>query len=174
MELTEFQIRSKRTMASLGDFKLDLSHCILGMVSEVVEFNEAVYNKDKTNVGEELTDIEFYLVNYCTFRGIIVNTLTLNYNKTNSDLINNISRLSDIVKKPIAYNKDFNTLEETKVIENLFDDLFYLYKLYDLDYEQCLQNNVNKLLVRFPLEEGFTNERANNRDLVAERIELEK
>lgn len=174
MELTEFQIRSSRTMASLSGFKLDLSHCILGMVSEVVEFNEAVYNKDKTNVGEELTDIEFYLVNYCSFRGIIVNTLNLNYNKTNSDLINNISRLSDIIKKPIAYNKDFNTAEETKVIENLFGDLFYLYKIYDLDYSQCLQNNVNKLLVRFPLDEGFTNERANNRNLIAERIELER
>jgi hypothetical protein len=45
-------------------------------------------------------------------------------------------------------------------------------EFYNLDFFQCLTNNIDKLKVRYP--EKFTNEAAQNRDLEAERVELEK
>jgi hypothetical protein len=43
---------------------------------------------------------------------------------------------------------------------------------FELDFFQVLTNNIDKLKVRYP--EKFTEEAAQNRDLEAERAELEK
>jgi hypothetical protein len=42
----------------------------------------------------------------------------------------------------------------------------------DINIPNSLQNNINKLKVRFP--QSFNEELAKNRDLVSERKELEK
>jgi hypothetical protein len=50
--------------------------------------------------------------------------------------------------------------------------LHHIASWFDLDFFQCLTNNIDKLKVRYP--EKFTEEAAQNRDLEAERVELEK
>ena len=45
-------------------------------------------------------------------------------------------------------------------------------EVLNIDFWQALTNNISKLQVRYP--EKFTEEAALNRDLAAERVELEK
>lgn len=176
MQLAEFQILSKRTMASLGSIELDLSHCIIGMLSELEELEQAIINKDMINVSEEGVDVEFYLVNYCTFRELNVINIPIIPVKNCSllNLTTTLSKLSDLTKKYIAYKKEINRDKELELLSELFSKLECMFKAYGINMENALQNNVDKLKIRFPISEGFTENRANNRDLMSERKELEK
>jgi len=184
--IENFRIASKRTMVSLGNDKLDLSHCILGMVSELEEYIIAVDNKDSTNISEELADIQFYVSNYMTFRNVTFHDTDFDYDKfytgfqlakefnLYNNLVLEISKLSDLVKKYVAYNKEIDRTKEYIILTKIVNNIYLLFRVNYLDMEKSLQNNVDKLLIRFPLEEGFTDNRANNRNLEAERNELEK
>lgn len=179
MKLLEYQITSKRTMASLGDVKLDLCHCVLGMMSELEEYIQAVDNQDVINISEEITDVNFYLVNYMSFRGIEIKIeytpkVKLDKQVLYNMLVLEISGLSDLVKKHIAYNKEIDIQKELLAVFRILITLSELYFAHDIDMEKSLQNNVDKLLIRFPLQEGFSTEKANNRDLESERKELSK
>ena len=167
MTFKEYQEQAKRTCPSLGSEKLDLAHMVLGIHSE---YNEWITATDEVNESEELADMLWYLANYCTFRNYsferlldveLSNTLGITFNS---------SKLQDLVKKYIAYNKEISISEESALLENL---AFNIKKLYvEVDIFQSLQNNIDKLKVRFP--EKFDEELAKNRDLAAERKELEK
>ena len=167
MNFKEYQEQAKRTCPSLGSEKLDLAHMVLGIHSE---YNEWITATDEVNESEELADMLWYLANYCTFRNYsferlfdveLSNTLGVTFNS---------SKLQDLVKKYIAYNKEISISEESVLLENL---AFNIKKLYgETDIFQSLQNNIDKLRVRFP--EKFDEELAKNRDLAAERKELEK
>lgn len=80
--------------------------------------------------------------------------------------------LLDAFKKHIYYGKQ---LDVVNIGEEIADCMWYisnLCRLMEIDMEKMLENNINKLRVRYP--EKFTNEHATNRDLDAERKELEK
>ena len=167
MTFKEYQEQAKRTCPSLGSEKLDLAHMVLGIHSE---YNEWITATDEVNESEELADMLWYLANYCTFRNYsferlfdveLSNTLGITFNS---------SKLQDLVKKYAAYNKEIDISAESILLENL---AYAIKKMYgDVDILQSLQNNINKLRVRFP--EKFDEELAKNRDLAAERKELEK
>ena len=75
-------------------------------------------------------------------------------------------------KKHIYYGKD---LDKTNVAEELADQIWYavnLARIENIDLVKALQNNIAKLKVRFP--EKFTEQNAIERNLEAERVELEK
>lgn len=121
MNLQAYTSAASRTCPNLGtdpqERGLDNLHMVLGMVTEVAELadvfkKDMAYGKpiDWVNVGEEVADVMWYLVNFCR--------------------INNIS------------------------------------------LERELDKNINKLMVRFP--DKFSGEAAINRNVAAERIELEK
>ena len=174
MNLQEYQFASKRTMTSLGSEKLNLSHCVLGLTSEMEELYGAIEKEDYVNAAEELTDILFYLVNYITFRGINILEVENNNIGVTKYGILQISTLSDLVKKYIAYDKAINVEKEFEVVCFIYNFIKDSFDEIGKDIGQAMQNNVDKLIVRFPLDEGFTKEKANNRNLEAERIELEK
>ena len=167
MTFKEYQKQAKRTCPTLGSEKLDLAHMVLGIHSE---YNEWITATDEVNESEELADMLWYLANYCTFRNYsferlfdveLSNTLGVTFNS---------SKLQDLVKKYIAYNKEISISEESALLGNLAFNIKELYG--DVDILQSLQNNIDKLKVRFP--EKFDEELAKNRDLAAERKELEK
>lgn len=167
MTFKEYQEQAKRTCPTLGSEKLDLAHMVLGIHSE---YNEWINATDSVNESEELADMLWYLANYCTFRRYSFERL-FNVEPPNSfEVTFNSSKLQDLVKKYIAYNKEISISDESALLENL---AFAIKKLYgDADIHQSLQNNIDKLRVRFP--EKFDEELAKNRDLVSERKELEK
>lgn len=182
MTFKEYQIEAERTCALLGDLRLDLSHMILGILSEEEEVIKAFSNDDNVNIVEECVDKIWYMANYCTFRNFDLQEL---YNKRSEfkqesweepfDLNSiHFSRLADIVKKYVVYGKSLNRDIEKNCIKALLNNLEIGIKdlIPDFDFGKALQNNIDKLRVRFP--EKFTKENALNRNLEQERIELEK
>lgn len=83
-----------------------------------------------------------------------------------------LGELADPFKKQIFYGKE---LDKTNVAEELADQIWYavnLARIEGIDLVKALQNNIAKLKVRFP--EKFTEQNAIERNLEAERKELEK
>ena len=83
-----------------------------------------------------------------------------------------LGELADPFKKEIFYGKE---LDKTNVAEEIADKMWYLVNLArieNIDLVKALQNNIAKLKVRFP--DKFTEQNAIERNLEAERVELEK
>lgn len=77
MDLKTYAGQALRTMPRLEDMQKDNMHMILGMVTEVGELADVfkknmAYGKeiDWTNVYEELGDLMWYVINFCTANGI--------------------------------------------------------------------------------------------------------
>lgn len=180
MNLLDYQRETQRTCPDLGNEKLNIAHMIMGMVSEITELNEAINKNDIINIGEEISDVMWYLSNYCTYYNISLEKLSIlskkyvfigDGNDKFKELTLDISKLTDIEKKYIAYNKEVNPERRIDFVTNAFFTISQLYKHFILDMQKCLENNINKLKVRFP--EKFTEENAIDRDLEKERIALE-
>lgn len=83
-----------------------------------------------------------------------------------------VAELSDVFKKHLAYNKP---IDWVNVEEEIADAMWYIAnfcRINNINFEKILQNNIDKLRRRFP--DKFSEEQAINRDVNAERIELEK
>lgn len=173
MNLNEYQTLAKRTNADLGDDKLNLSHMVLGMCSEIPELKDAYDNNDPVNIGEEIADIYWYVANYETLRDYKSD----DYERNTSGelgiqkLSYDIGLLQDLVKKNIAYGKEIDEVEEKRILASLKDTLYNTFISNKLNQSEYLQKNIDKLKARFP--EKFTKEKALNRDFYAERKILE-
>lgn len=170
MKLDQYQIEAKRTCPTLGSDKLDLAHMVLGIFSEFEEFAQAVNNNDIFNKSEECSDMMWYISNYCTFRFINLELMWNEkfYNK--QPFIVNVSVLQDYIKKYIAYNRQINSEKEEEILKAILYNVSQMYGI--IDVEKSLQNNIDKLRVRFP--DKFSEELANNRNLTLEREKLEQ
>jgi NTP pyrophosphatase (non-canonical NTP hydrolase) len=81
------------------------------------------------------------------------------------------AELLDAYKKHFAYGKELDT---TNVGEEIADIMWYVSNLctmLNIDLEEMLQRNIDKLKARYP--EKFTQENALNRNLDVERQILE-
>lgn len=172
MNLEIYQKDAHRTCASLGSLKLDLSHMVLGIHSEYNEYIDALNNRDFINVSEELADMVWYLANYCTFRGYDLSAFQDAEISVSDNLPYLTAQLQDLVKKFVAYNKAIDQLEEKRLIAELLKSIQKQFDVHQLSMSQSLQNNINKLKVRYP--EKFSQENAITRDIAKERIELER
>ena len=82
------------------------------------------------------------------------------------------AEIADALKKHLMYGKP---LDQTNLIEEVGDVLWYAAVLLDelgVSFEDAMEANIRKLKRRYP--EGFTADRALNRDLKSEREALEK
>jgi len=167
MTFKEYQEQAKRTCPSLGSEKLDLAHMVLGIFSEYEEYYNAI---DEVNKSEECSDMYWYVANYCTFRGYNLEGIGYVKGVSKDTFDIHLSRLQDYVKKYIAYNKPMDLKKELYALSGI---CYWINQMYeDMNIPNSLQNNINKLKVRFP--QSFNEELAKNRDLVSERKELEK
>ena len=178
MNFKEYQSLALVTNADLGSEKLNLAHMVIGMCSELNELETALYNEDVVNISEECTDEFWYLANFCTLLNISLEEFDYTEKKRNPKfmrqdafifLTSAVSELSDIVKKHIAYNKALDMMEVKKKVGKISSCLQEIYLIFNLDVQQGLQNNIDKLKVRFGGK--FTEHAALNRDL---EKELEK
>ena len=80
--------------------------------------------------------------------------------------------LLDQFKKHIFYGKELDVVNLGEEIADVMWYLSNLARLTNLDIEKLLDNNIAKLRVRFP--DKFTSENALERNLDAERKELEQ
>jgi NTP pyrophosphatase (non-canonical NTP hydrolase) len=178
MKYKEYQSLSKRTSADIGGEKLNLSHMVMGMNSEMYELEEAIKLRDIINISEELADIMWYVSNYCTFRNIDFEdtkpSILIQKTDTNSIirlLYNTISKLHDIVKKNVAYDKPINTEYELVLLKTIVHYVEMLAYTKYIDLSEALDRNIKKLKLRFP--DKFDRDMAINRNHFEERKILE-
>ena len=176
----EYQQQAKRTVAELGSLGANLSHMVLGIISEQEEFLKALVENDKVNIIEESADAIWYIANYCNFRDFDLQEI---YDTKEDTIIEawetevsgyevQISKLADYVKKFIAYGKPLNSKDEINCLKILLDIICGDIIELNGNVEKALQNNIDKLKVRFP--DKLTEQNALNRNLEEERKELEK
>lgn len=183
MTLDQYQLLAARTCPSLfiaspfGPY-LDSAHMLYGMTSEIPELLVALEKDDKVNIREELSDIMWYLANYCTFNFINLSDLDVIEGHSNVPRGTSVEKvtywigeLADLEKKKLAYGKEYSLEKQMEVLQNLFFWIVDLFILSELNLSEGLEKNINKLKVRFP--ERFDTEKAINRDLENERKQLE-
>jgi len=186
--ILEYQGLAVRTCTDLGDQNKNERHMNLGVVTEIGETldifkKHMAYNKpiDLVNLGEELADIVWYIVNKCSFENL---SLDENYDQVLSEVEELVeTKMFTIPDLPAetkaeailvlilnAYCAPVNNIFSAPIVQIAF--LNHIASWFDLDFGQCLTNNIDKLKVRYP--EKFTEEAAIERNLEAERVELEK
>lgn len=87
-------------------------------------------------------------------------------------MVTESAELADVFKKNIAYGKDIDLIN---VKEELGDLCWYVANICNINgwnLEDILQININKLSARYG--DKFSEEKALNRDLIAERQILEQ
>lgn len=170
MNIKEYQILAERTCPSLGSLELDLLHMDMGVNTEIAEAIDAIkkniaYGKelDIVNIQEEISDTCWYLVNKARLDNKELKDVFYVGVKPSFDKVE-LARL--LMEFLWHYNTKYFTVEEE------IDRLLYISTGFQLNFYQGLDNNINKLKIRFP--NNFSTEKALNRDLISERIELEK
>ncbi len=175
MNIKEYQEQAKRTCVDLGEEK-NRQHMLMGIISEIGEITDAykkelAYGKqfDRVNLKEECSDVSWYIVNWATFNNIDLINPT-----SNARMLSWIAE--DVSNCEVDYLIDFIFIGLDLSKPQLMLDRWYTIciklGLSDEEFYQGLSNNINKLKVRFP--DKFTNEAALNRNLDAERTQLEK
>jgi NTP pyrophosphatase (non-canonical NTP hydrolase) len=80
--------------------------------------------------------------------------------------------LLDSVKKSLFYGRELDYINIEEEIGDLFWYVALIMDECQFDLEHVLERNIAKLKIRYP--EQFTNAHAENRNLEAERSELER
>lgn len=162
-----------RTLKLTGNKDVDLLHMVCGMTSELRELDDANNDSmDLVNISEEYIDILWYVASYIHLRSLnpleCIEILHLPQMK----FINAISDMNDLVKKYVIYGKGIYPPDEKDYLSNIVSYVVMILKRYNIDFGQSLQNNIDKLKVRYP--DKYSDVNAQIRDLDAERKELEK
>jgi NTP pyrophosphatase (non-canonical NTP hydrolase) len=186
--IPEYQGLAARTCPNLPGEHENERHMNLGVITEIGEVldifkKNLAYGKaiDVVNLGEELADISWYIVNKCRFQEISLedafNTVTAEVKDLLDTQMFSEEGLSKELKTealmhPLlqAYCGPTNSIFSAPIVQLAI--LANIAEWFELDFFQCLTNNIDKLKVRYP--EKFTEEAALNRNLEAERTELEK
>lgn len=186
--IPEYQGLAARTCPNLPGEHENERHMNLGVITEIGEVldifkKNLAYGKavDVVNLGEELADISWYIVNKCRFQEIsledafnLVKAEVKEVLDTQMFVKEGLSKdlRTEALLHPLlrAYCGPTNDIFSAPIVQLAI--LANIAEWYELDFFQLLTNNINKLKVRYP--EKFTEEAALNRDLDAERTELEK
>lgn len=174
MNIKKFQEEVLRPLKVLESEKENLCHAVMGMHSELNEIMDAIDAEDDVNLGEEYGDLIFYMAAYCNFRKLDLQSIW-DAKLPDGRVLSHIywtSKLQDLVKKFLAYDKDIDVVVEVEILQELSRSVNYEIEMCELKLKIILQNVVDKLRVRY--KNGFTTQEALNRDLKAEREELEK
>jgi NTP pyrophosphatase (non-canonical NTP hydrolase) len=186
--IPEYQGLAARTCPNLPGEHENERHMNLGVITEIGEVldifkKNLAYGKaiDVVNLGEELADISWYIVNKCRFQEISLEDAFNTVKAEVKDLLDTQMFSEEGLSKELktkalmhpllqAYCGPTNSIFSAPIVQLAI--LANIAEWFELDFFQCLTNNIDKLKVRYP--EKFTEEAALNRNLEAERTELEK
>lgn len=184
----EYRKLTERTLPSLDHHTskyrlLDNLHLVMGMMTEITEIIQGEKEgKGIVNLQEEIGDLCWYLANYLNINNIGPSIHTdvdhlmgypIDDDRMYSLLIS-VSDLLDAHKKELAYGKKktITDLQRRKLVLIIYLAVNDLALDYDIDLNNCLYKNIEKLKVRYP--EKFSEENAVNRDLDKENDVLKK
>ena len=192
--LEEYRLLAARTLPDLGSMSHNLLHMEAGIAGEFL--GEAVdilkktfaYKKplDKVHLGEELADTVWYCagaetinklpeMEMCFDEEFIARIETIK-NQTITYIKKSVEVRKSTVETEclglILANKGAVDSTNRGAILAIIGLCMGICEVLEIDFWQALTNNISQLQVRYP--EKFTEEAALNRDLAAERVELEK
>lgn len=192
--LEEYRLLAARTLPDLGSMSNNLLHMEAGIAGEFL--GEAVdilkktfaYKKplDKVHLGEELADTVWYCAGVETINKLP--EMEMCFDEESLAIVENIKNQTiTYIKESVELRKSTVETECLGVILSnkgavdstnrgailaIVGICMGICEVLNIDFWQALTNNISKLQVRYP--EKFTEEAALNRDLAAERVELEK
>lgn len=192
--LEEYRLLAARTLPDLGNMSNNLLHMEAGIAGELL--GEAVdilkktfaYKKplDKVHLGEELADTVWYCAGVETINKLP--EMEMCFDEESLAIVENIKNQTiTYIKESVELRKSTVETECLGVILSnkgavdstnrgailaIVGICMGICEVLNIDFWQALTNNISKLQVRYP--EKFTEEAALNRDLAAERVELEK
>ena len=192
--LEEYRLLAARTLPDLGSIGNNLLHMEAGIAGEFLGETVDILKKtfaykkplDKVHLGEELADTVWYCAGVETINklpGIVISfdgEVIASVENIKNQTITYIKERVEIRKSSIETeclglilaNKGAVDSINRGAILAIIGLCMSICEVLNIDFWQALTNNISKLQVRYP--EKFTEEAALNRDLVAERIELEK
>ena len=192
--LEEYRLLAARTLPDLGSIGNNLLHMEAGIAGEFLGETVDILKKtfaykkplDKVHLGEELADTVWYCAGAETINKLpemavcfteeslaiveYAKNRSITYIKGSVEIRN--SSIETECLGLILANKDAVDSTNREAILAIVGVCMGICEVLDIDFWQALTNNISKLQVRYP--EKFTEEAALNRDLAAERVELEK
>ena len=185
MTYQEYQIAASRTYVNLSTSKANARHMKMGVMSEIGELidaykKELAYGKtlDLINIEEEWADVSWYLANEATRVGIklVEETIDDEFKNDIKELIEG-NDVEDTLWDfgfgfKTAQSDDKDNSSHASIQDGFIMWVYIGENLLNVNTNKALENNIAKLKTRYP--EKFTQEAALNRDLDAERKELEK
>ena len=192
--LEEYRLLAARTLPDLGGRSNNLLHMEAGIAGEFL--GEAVdilkktfaYKKplDKVHLGEELADTVWYCAGVETINklpGTIISfdeEAIVSVENIKNQTITYIKESVEIRSSSVETECLWTILANKRAVDSssrgailaIIGICMGICEVLEIDFWQTLTNHISKLQVRYP--EKYTNEAALNRDLAAERVELEK
>ena len=165
-DILEYQGLAARTCPTLeGPEGTNERHMNLGVITEIGESLDIfkkymAYNKpmDLVNLGEELADIAWYIVNKCRFENLVIDDDFDQVLEETKELIE--TRMFSVDDLPVelkaeailtlilaTYCAPVSTIFSAPIIQ--LGMLNQIANFFDLDFFQCLTNNIDKLKVRY-------------------------
>jgi NTP pyrophosphatase (non-canonical NTP hydrolase) len=178
MEWNEYRELSEKTLSTEFHCGKQVENLLHGVIGVITELEELLDWNDEVNKKEEVADIFWYIA-------LLDRELDLNLDIPNEksgllQLKNEVliiqsfktsSVMLDILKKKIYYNKNIDLSKFSDLTQNLFDGMCTFCNYNQIDIQEILDTNIQKLKARYG--EKFTSEKAINRNLETERKILE-
>ena len=192
--LEEYRLLAARTLPDLGSIGNNLLHMEAGIAGEFLGETVDILKKtfaykkplDKVHLGEELADTVWYCAGVETINKLP--EMEMCFDEESLAIVENIKNQTiTYIKERVEIRKSTIETECLGLIlanKGAVDSTnrgailaivglcMSICEVLNIDFWQALTNNISKLQVRYP--EKFTEEAALNRDLAAERAELEK
>ena len=192
--LEEYRLLAARTLPDLGSLNNNLLHMEAGIAGEFLGETVDILKKtfaykkplDKVHLGEELADTVWYCAGVETINKLpemavcfteeSIAIIEAIKNQSITHIKESVETRNSSIETEclglILANKGAVDSTNRGAILAIVGICMGICEVLEIDFWQALTNNISKLQVRYP--EKFTEEAALNRDLVAERVELEK
>lgn len=169
MRYTDYQKLALRTNNPkdiyLNPPAFQLLHGVMGICTEVGEVFENQLAENPANMIEEIGDTFWYIAISCD--AISFNMEDLSDARPEQSPYEGLviwsGKIMDSLKRALAYGAEIDEEEVMTMLSHLVANLKLLASDNDLEIEEILELNIEKLRRRFP--HGFTQEQALNRNL---------
>jgi hypothetical protein len=137
-------------LETLTPSKCHLIHMLFGLAGEVMEFQDAVYRDNKTDIGEEGGDIIFYAQGILNMYDMDLSITPTHHfpsvQRVMYSLIIHTEHVLDLAKKHLMYTKELPDSLFIDEIHNMIRQVLYVGRSYGLTFKDFQDLNMKKLL----------------------------
>lgn len=179
MEWNEYKQLSEKTLSTEFHCGKQVENLLHGVIGVLTELEELLSWNDEVNKKEEVADVFWYIA--LLDRELNIGLEITKFEKEFTQIKNQAlivqalkqsCTLLDYLKKKIYYNKDISINDFSKMTENLFGTMCVFCHHNDINIQNILDTNIEKLKARYG--EKFSSDKAINRNLDKERLILEQ